>query len=141
MSVMPIKKMTPDIAKTLSLAEQHEWFTQRHSRRAMLKGGLLGAASLVAGPAVLSRTAQVVDAAGRTAPTLLASTTPAKASGVVPFGRHISFGPDPSSEMRNANAMPTDKSATSVTAISISSRVTPASENLGGAGCLKTQPP
>src|ERR1700722_19618413 len=99
---MPFKKMTPDVAKSLSLAEQHEWFQQRHSRRAILKGGLLGAGSLVAGPALLSRTAQVVDAAGLTAPTLLASTTPAKASGVVPFGRHISFGPDPSTEMRIA---------------------------------------
>ena len=102
MSVMPIKKMTPDIAKTLSLAEQHEWFQQRHSRRAILKGGLLGAGSLVAGPALLTRTAQVVEAASRPAPMLLASTTPAKASGVVPFGRHISFGPDPTSEMRIA---------------------------------------
>ncbi len=102
MSVMPIKKMTPDIAKTLSLAEQHEWFQQRHSRRAILKGGLLGASSLVAGPALLTRTAQVVEAASRPAPMLLASTTPAKASGVVPFGRHISFGPDPTSEMRIA---------------------------------------
>jgi hypothetical protein len=99
---MSIKKMTPDIAKTLSLAEQHEWFQQRHSRRAILKGGLLGAGSLVAGPALLSRTAQVVEAAGRPAPLLLSSTTPAKASGVVPFGRHISFGPDPTSEMRIA---------------------------------------
>jgi hypothetical protein len=47
---MAIKRMTPDIAKTLSLAEQHEWFQQRHSRRAILKGGILVAGTLVAGP-------------------------------------------------------------------------------------------
>ena len=97
---MAIKRMTPDIAKNLSLAEQHEWFQQRHSRRAILKGGILGAGTLVAGPALLGRTAQAVQAASR--PMLLASTTPARATGVVPFGRHISFGADPTSEMRIA---------------------------------------
>jgi hypothetical protein len=101
---MAIKRMTPDIAKNLSLAEQHEWFQQRHSRRSILKGGILGAGTLVAGPALLARTAQAVEAAGRPAqaPMLLASTTPARATGVVPFGRHITFGADPTSEMRIA---------------------------------------
>ena len=101
---MAIKRMTPDIAKHLSLAEQHEWFQQRHSRRSILKGGILGAGTLVAGPALLARTAQAVEAAGRPAqaPMLLASTTPARATGVVPFGRHITFGADPTSEMRIA---------------------------------------
>jgi hypothetical protein len=37
---------------------------------------------------------------------LLASTTPARATGIVPFGQHITFGADPGSEMRIAWQVP-----------------------------------
>ena len=58
---MALKRMTREVAKNLSVAEQHEWFQQQRSRRAILKGGLrrrsvLGGAALLgpsAGAAVL----------------------------------------------------------------------------------------
>ncbi len=93
--------MTREIAQQMSVAEQHDWFRSRHSRRTILKGGLVGAGTVLAGDALLTR------AAGATVqgpgpghgPTLVSSTTPANASGVVPFGRHIAYGADPTRQM------------------------------------------
>ena len=46
-------KMTPEIARTLSAAEQHEWFRSVTSRRSLLRGGLVGAGAVAAGPTLL----------------------------------------------------------------------------------------
>jgi hypothetical protein len=38
-------EITPELARTLPAAEQHEWFHRKlASRRALLRGGLVGAA-------------------------------------------------------------------------------------------------
>ena len=58
-------RMTREVAEAMSLAEQHEWFRQQRSRRSVLKGGLVGAGSWVAGTAMLSHPA---GAAGVMAP-------------------------------------------------------------------------
>ncbi|HWG24296.1 hypothetical protein [Actinospica sp.] len=50
---MRSSKMTPELASTLSLAEQHEWFRKATSRRSLLRGGLVGAGALAAGPALV----------------------------------------------------------------------------------------
>jgi hypothetical protein len=93
---MTLTRMTPEVAKKMSLGEQHEWFRQRLSRRAILKGGVIGAGSVLAGSTLLDGlSSSTATAAPRTSPTLLAKITPANGSGVVPFGRHISFGADP----------------------------------------------
>ena len=55
---MTTPKMTPELASTLSLAEQHEWFRRATSRRALLRGGMVGAGALAAGPALLAGTAE-----------------------------------------------------------------------------------
>jgi hypothetical protein len=101
--------MTADVARTLSMAEQHEWFRQQRSRRAILKGGLASAGAVLAGPALLGSGqagAAVAGLAGlrRTAPFRVAasSASPSSGASVVPFGRHISFGADPTSVMRIA---------------------------------------
>jgi hypothetical protein len=103
---MTTTRMTPDVAQTLTIAEQHEWFRKQRSRRSILKGGLVGAGSLVAGPALLSHPAAAagVATAGRAAPspTLISNNVAGNGSGVVPFGRHISYGPDPTSQMKIA---------------------------------------
>jgi hypothetical protein len=94
--VMAPSRMTPELAKSMSLAEQHEWFRQRLSRRALLKSGMVGAGSVLAGSALLDGSLKSsATAATRSTPTLLTRTTPTNGSGIVPFGRHISFGADP----------------------------------------------
>ncbi len=94
--------MTPEVAKSLSIAEQHEWFQQRRSRRTLLKGGIAGAGSLLVGSALLderSLAGAAAPAEARTSPTLLRSIIPANGSGIAPFGRHLSFGSNPQTEV------------------------------------------
>lgn len=99
-------RMTQEVAKKLSVAEQHHWFQQQRSRRAILKGGIAGAGSLVAGSTLLGRSAgaSTVAAPPRKAqsPTAFFISTPTNAPGVVPFGRHISYGSDPTQQMNIA---------------------------------------
>jgi hypothetical protein len=98
-------RMTPEIARTLSLAEQHEWFQQRRSRRSLLKGGLAGAGAMVLGPTLLegvSGASTVSLRAGAPSPTLVTSSARVNGSGVVPFGRHIAYGADPGREINVA---------------------------------------
>src|ERR1700678_3295295 len=95
---MTFKRMTRAQAKTLTVAEQHEWFQQQRSRRAVLKGGVAGAGSLLVGGTLLGQAGQAAAATvtrPATGPILLRSFTAANAPGVVPFGRHISYGLDP----------------------------------------------
>ena len=44
---MTFPRMTREQARKLSVAEQHEWFQQQRSRRSVLKGGIVGAGSLL----------------------------------------------------------------------------------------------
>jgi hypothetical protein len=90
--------MTPDQAKRLSLAEQHDWFRRATSRRSLLRGGILGAGAVVAGPALLGGTAGAVTTRSST-PMLLASASGPSGSVLAPFGRHIAYGADPTSQM------------------------------------------
>ncbi|HUN34199.1 MAG TPA: metallophosphoesterase family protein [Trebonia sp.] len=88
--------MTPEQAKKLSLAEQNEWFRRATSRRNLLRGGI-AVGAVAAGSALLGGTA---DAATTSASTLLhAPTGPSGGSTVVPFGQHIAYGADPTSQM------------------------------------------
>jgi len=108
---MTLPRMTPELAKQLSLAEQHEWFRRATSRRALLRGGLVGAGALAAGPALLGGTADAATGATGSAtvsaPALAASLDYAPGSTVIPFGRHIAFGADPTSQMAVAWQVPT----------------------------------
>jgi hypothetical protein len=96
--------MTREVAQRLSIAEQHEWFVQQRSRRTVLKGGVATAGALLVAPFVTG------EAGAAVRPTRsLASFTPVTSnptwpggSSVVPFGRHISFGADPTSTMNIA---------------------------------------
>ena len=97
--------MTPDQAQQLSLAEQHDWFRRASSRRALLRGGLVGAGALVAGPALLSGVAGA--ATGKLAgASLLPSPDHPNGSVVVPFGRHIAYGADPTTQTAVAWQVP-----------------------------------
>ena len=102
--------MTPELAKQLSLAEQHEWYRRATSRRSLLRGGLVGAGALAAGPALLGGNAAAATGSGPatvSAPALAASLDYAPGSSVIPFGRHIAYGADPTSQMAVAWQVPT----------------------------------
>jgi hypothetical protein len=102
---MTSKRMTPAVAKELSIAEQHEWFRNQRSRRALLKGGLAGAGALLIGPTLLDGVSGAATPGAGTGattasfPTVLIGDSPVNGSGVVPFGRHIAFGADPTREV------------------------------------------
>jgi Calcineurin-like phosphoesterase/Purple acid Phosphatase, N-terminal domain len=87
-------------AEKLSLAEQHDWFRQQRSRRAVLRGGLAGAGVLLAGPALLGGTAVADTPKGKPSGlTFLPGAPRVSGKSVAPFGRHLAFGADPSSQM------------------------------------------
>ena len=97
-------KMTPEQAAGLSMAEQHEWFRKLTAgRRSLLRGGLVGAGVLAAGPGLLAGRAQAdaapATAASPTAAPLLATAARPAGRSVIPFGRHISYGADPTTEI------------------------------------------
>jgi hypothetical protein len=86
----------------MSAAEQHEWFRHATSRRSMLRGGLVGATALVAGPTLLSGAASAATPAANTtlgSASLLSKAARTNGSLVVPFGRHIAYGADPARQM------------------------------------------
>jgi hypothetical protein len=100
--LMTPQRMTKEVAKTLSLAEQHEWFQQQRSRRAILKGGLAGAGAMLLGPTLLegvSGASMTGRRAAAPSPTLVTRGGSINGSGVVPFGRHIAFGPNPGTDI------------------------------------------
>jgi hypothetical protein len=104
-SVMSTNRMTRDIARKLSLAEQHEWFQQQRSRRSVLKGGAAATGALLAGPKLLGGDAGSALASSRKyAPinVLKSSRSIYNGSTIVPFGLHISYGAQPTSSMNIA---------------------------------------
>jgi Purple acid Phosphatase, N-terminal domain/Calcineurin-like phosphoesterase len=102
---MTSSRMTPEQAKKLSLAEQHDWFRRATSRRSLLRGGVVGAGALIAGPALLTGTAAA--ATGRqSSPMLLTKADLPNGATVPTFGRHIAYGADPTSQMSIAWQVP-----------------------------------
>ena len=85
----------------MSVAEQHDWLQSQRSRRTVLKGGLAGAGALLAAPVIGSSvaSAQTRPTPRRKAPTLLRRFDTVPGASVQPYGRHIAFGQDPSTEI------------------------------------------
>jgi len=86
----------------MSLAEQHEWFRRATSRRALLRGGAIGAGAAIAGPALLSGTASASaarSAVSKAAPALLRQGSYPGGQYLAPFGRHIAYGADPTTQI------------------------------------------
>jgi hypothetical protein len=92
--------MDRETAKQLSLAEQHEWFQKKRSRRNVLRGGLIGAGALVAGPTLLNGTAFADTTKGSPSSlTFIPGPSKSRGKSVAPFGRHLAFGQDPTTQM------------------------------------------
>jgi hypothetical protein len=93
--------MTPEQAQRLSLAEQHEWFRRATSRRSLIRGGAVTAGAALAAPALLSGTADAATKhpASKGVPHLVTRGDWPRGSSLAPFGRHIAFGADPTTEM------------------------------------------
>jgi 3',5'-cyclic AMP phosphodiesterase CpdA len=100
--------MTPDQAKRMSLAEQHEWFRNATSRRSLLRGGVIGAGAAIAGPALLAQSASAATTrpARLSTPALLTKADQPGGQFVPPFGRHIAYGADPTTQMSVAWQVP-----------------------------------
>src|SRR5580658_11286533 len=102
---MTSSRITPEQASRMSLAEQHEWFKRATSRRALLRGGAISAGAAIAGPALLSGTASASTSAKAT-PALIKKADWAHGGYLAPFGRHIAYGADPTSQMSVAWQVP-----------------------------------
>ncbi|WP_316776149.1 purple acid phosphatase family protein [Streptomyces sasae] len=86
----------PDkLADRMSMAEQHEYLRAKFSRRSMIRGGAVTLGAVTGGSFVLGGTAQAAVPTQSTAP----ATEQVDGALVAPFGRHLAFGNDPSSEM------------------------------------------
>lgn len=81
------KRLTPQQAARMSTAEQYEWFEKAIARRPPVRAGLVGGGPPGAGRRGLGTAA------------LLATADRPAGVEVVPFGRHIAFGADPSTSM------------------------------------------
>ncbi|WP_432172484.1 purple acid phosphatase family protein [Streptomyces sp. Tue6028] len=93
---------TPDVgipeqlARRMSMAEQHEYLrTKLTRRRALVTAGAFAGGGLLAG------CSQGAGAATRTSgPSVRTATGQVHGSVVTPFGRHLAFGADPRTQMR-----------------------------------------
>ncbi|MEV6606567.1 metallophosphoesterase family protein [Kutzneria sp. NPDC051319] len=85
--------MRETTGRRLTLAEQHEQYTARYSRRALFRAGAVGGAALAVG-GVLPATASAA-----TNVPMTKATDKVSGSAVRPFGRHIAFGADPSQQV------------------------------------------
>jgi hypothetical protein len=86
----------------MSVEEQHSWLQSTRSRRTVLKGGLAGAGALLAGPGFGSGIASAQTTprlTRRPSPLFLRHTDTVPGSAVQPFGRHVSFGEDPATQI------------------------------------------
>jgi hypothetical protein len=92
-------KITPEIARTLSAAEQHEWFRGVTSRRSLLRGGLIGAGAVAAGPTLLSGVSSAAPARALGSASLLKKADRSNGAVIAPFGRHVAYGANASNQM------------------------------------------
>ncbi|TGB07144.1 metallophosphoesterase family protein [Streptomyces palmae] len=82
----------------MSLAEQHDYLRRRLSRRSALRTGAAGAGTVL-GAGLLGGSARATEPLGT--PMLYAPSTGAvPGRRVAPFGRHLTFGSDPRTQMR-----------------------------------------
>ncbi len=81
---------TPARTPRPSLAEQHEQYVSRYSRRNLLRAGALGGAAVASG---------VLLPGPALATNLLPSKEKVAGSAVRPFGRHLAYGADPSQQV------------------------------------------
>lgn len=97
--------MTPELARRLSIAEQYEWFHRATSRRALWRGGMRAAATEPALAAPSTGRAIAGPAPRRTRGELIRAESPA-GDAVPPFGRHLAYGADPTTQMSVAWQVP-----------------------------------
>ncbi|MFF4804157.1 purple acid phosphatase family protein [Streptomyces sp. NPDC001351] len=83
------------LAERMSMAEQHEYLRARFSRRNLMRGGAVTIGAVTGGAFVTGAVAQAAVPTQRTAP----ATETVDGSLVAPFGRHLAYGSDASTEM------------------------------------------
>ncbi|WP_328431539.1 purple acid phosphatase family protein [Streptomyces sp. NBC_00453] len=83
------------LAERMSMAEQHEYLRARFSRRNLMRGGAVTIGAVAGGAFVPGAVAQAAVPTQRSAP----ATEHVDGSLVAPFGRHLAYGKDASTEM------------------------------------------
>ncbi|GAB2951159.1 metallophosphoesterase [Streptomyces pseudoechinosporeus] len=85
------------LARRMSMAEQHEYLRARLSRRALVTAGAFAGAGLLAG---CTDEDSASPARTTSSPVTHPATGRVPGSVVAPFGRHLAFGADPKTQMR-----------------------------------------
>ncbi|NGO43271.1 purple acid phosphatase family protein [Streptomyces ureilyticus] len=85
------------LARRMSMAEQHEYLRARLSRRALVTAGAFAGAGLLSG---CTGDDSASPARTTSAPVTHPATGRVPGSAVAPFGRHLAFGADPKTQMR-----------------------------------------
>ncbi|MER5791773.1 metallophosphoesterase family protein [Streptomyces sp. NPDC001980] len=84
-----------ELAERMSMAEQHEYLRAKFSRRSMIRGGAVTLGAVTGGSLVMGGTAQAAVPTQSSAP----ATQYVDGAYVAPFGRHLAYGTDASTEM------------------------------------------
>ncbi|CAM5260962.1 Metallophosphoesterase family protein OS=Streptomyces alboniger OX=132473 GN=CP975_25395 PE=4 SV=1 [Streptomyces alboniger] len=91
----------PELARRMSMAEQHEYLrTKLSRRRTLVTAGAVAGGLLTGCSSDSPRTAVSPTATSSSTSSASASASGAHGSAAVPFGRHLAFGADPRTGMR-----------------------------------------
>lgn len=104
---IPRMGVPAELAERMSMAEQHEYLRARFSRRTMIRGGAVTLGAVAGGvfvPGGIAQAAVPTQATTKTTP----ATESVNGALVSPFGRHLAFGNDPSTEVTVSWQVPTD---------------------------------
>ena len=94
---LPDFGIPPQLARRMSMAEQHEYLrTKLTRRRTLVTAGALAAGGLLTGCGGSASPGRPHATASAPAP----ATAEVPGSAVAPFGRHLAFGADPKTQMR-----------------------------------------
>ncbi|GAA2023212.1 metallophosphoesterase [Catenulispora yoronensis] len=105
---LPNMGVPAELAARMSMAEQHEYLRSKFSRRGLIRGGALAAGAVASMP-LLAGTANAAQGGSQGgdsqgAPAYYGRPGSGAVNGalVAPYGRHLAFGADPSSQFRVA---------------------------------------
>jgi len=90
------------LAERMSMAEQHEYLRSKFSRRGLFRGGVVAAGAVATASTVAGTAAAQTGATANPAFFGRPGSGAVGGSLVAPYGRHLAFGADPSTEFRIA---------------------------------------
>lgn len=99
---IPDMGVPAELAARMSMAEQHEYLRSKFSRRGLFRGGVVAAGAVAAAPMLAGAAHASVAGPAVANPAFLGRPGSGAVGGslVAPYGRHLAFGADPSSQFR-----------------------------------------